>query len=270
MQRALPNALPGFFHRDHIDCSSICKVDSRPLTPRLNTNNRYHLNYAQVVNFQAGHMPHVTRSYLASQSTREYRLPWPRPARFLPNSQQTHPRILTKSLKQKGKNQLTIHPHHQRKLPLLPPLLQKPKYLPCGPQPLQNLPVQLRLLHVIHTNPPLHSHLGTPIIPSRTTTRNQIRHARALLRKGPRLDPRIWKKHVPKLDHFEEANAHDGRFGVVAPLEAGDETCGEGDDIFEGAGEGDGSYVGDDVHVEVGAVEEGVQSLVIDGGVGVW
>lgn len=70
---------------------------------------------------------------------------------------------------------------------------------------------------------------------------------------------------MAELDHFEEADAHDGRFGVVAPLETGDEARGEGDDVFERAGEGDGGDVADDVDVEVGSVEEGVEGFVVDG-----
>ena len=77
---------------------------------------------------------------------------------------------------------------------------------------------------------------------------------------------RTLEEHFPKLDHFEETDAHDGRFGVVAPAEAGDEAGGQGDDVFEGATEGDAGDVGDEADVEVGAVEEEFEEGVVDGG----
>ena len=73
------------------------------------------------------------------------------------------------------------------------------------------------------------------------------------------------EEHFSELHHLEEADAHDGRFGVVAPAQAGDEAGGEGDDVFEGAAEGDAGDVGDEAHVEVGAVEEGLEEGVVDG-----
>lgn len=76
----------------------------------------------------------------------------------------------------------------------------------------------------------------------------------------------IAEEHLSELHHLEQADTHDGCFRIVAPAEAGDEAGGEGDDVFEGTGEGDAGDVGDDGNVEVGAVEEGFDGGVVEGG----
>lgn len=76
----------------------------------------------------------------------------------------------------------------------------------------------------------------------------------------------VAEEHLAEFHHLEQANTHDGRLGVVAPAEAGDEAGGEGDDVFQGAAEGDARDVGDDGDVEVGPVEEGFDGVVVEGG----
>lgn len=76
---------------------------------------------------------------------------------------------------------------------------------------------------------------------------------------------RVAEEHFSELDHLEQADAHDGCLRVVAPAEAGDEAGGEGDDVFEGAAEGDAGYVVHDGDVEVGAVEECFDGGVVEG-----
>ena len=131
----------------------------------------------------------------------------------------------TNKKKKKKKKQHTPSRRQQRKLAHLPPRLQKLKHILRRTRPLQHLPIQLHPLHLLDTNPLLHTHLRTAVIPPPRTTRNHIRHARALLRERRR--PRtVAEEHLPELDHLEQADAHHGRLGVVAPAHAGDEARG--------------------------------------------
>jgi len=158
-----------------------------------------------------------------------------------------------------------LHRRQQRKLPFLAPRPQKRIHILRRTRPLQHLPIQLLPLNLLDTDPPLNTHLRTAVIPAPAAARDQVRHARALLREGRRVRA-VAKEHLAEFHHLEQADAHDGRLGVVAPAEAGDEAGGEGDDVFQGAAEGDAGNVGDDGDVEVGPVEEGFDGVVVEGG----
>ena len=169
-----------------------------------------------------------------------------------------------KRKKWREKRKPTISSNQQRKLRLLPPRLQKLKHILRRTGPLQHLPVQLLPLHLLNRNPSLHTHLRAAIVPSPRTARDHIRHARAFLRERRR--PRaVGEEHLPELNHLEQADAHDGRLGVVAPAHAGHETGSEGDDVFERAPERDAGDVGDHADVEVWPVEEELEGGLVQG-----
>ena len=72
----------------------------------------------------------------------------------------------------------------------------------------------------------------------------------------------IAEERFTEFHHLEQSDTHDGCFCVVAPAQTGNEAGGDGDDVFEGAAEGDAGDVVDDLDVKVGAVEEGSDDIV--------
>ncbi len=138
------------------------------------------------------------------------------------------------------------------------------KHIPRRTRPLQHLTVQFLLLHLLNTDLPLHAHFRAAVVPTSTTTRDEIRYARTFLGESLRLHI-VAEEHLSEFHHFEKSNAHDGGFCVVAPAETGDESRGDGDNVLESAPERDAGDVGDHLDVEVGAVEESLDDIVVDG-----
>ena len=158
---------------------------------------------------------------------------------------------------------LTIGPDQEREFTLLAPGFQEMKYLLRRADPLQHLTVQFLLLHLLNTDLPLHAHFRAAVVPASTTTRDEIRYTGTFLRESLRLHV-VAEEHLSEFHHFEESDAHDGCFGVVAPAETGDESRGDGDNVFESAPERDAGNVGDHLDVEIGAVEESLDDVVVD------
>ena len=154
-----------------------------------------------------------------------------------------------------------VHRGKQRKLRLQSLLPQERINLIRRARTLQLLPIKHLLLDLKDRLPPLHRHLGTPEVPPPATRRDDIRDAARLLCERRRLRA-IGEELLAEFHHLEDAHAHDGGLRVVAPAEAVDEASGKGDDVLEGAAEGDAGHVVDDAHVEVGAVEELADVLV--------
>lgn len=128
--------------------------------------------------------------------------------------------------------QLTISPRKQRKIIKLPPLLQEMINLLSRRCPLQHLPIQLLLFHFRNANATFHAHLRAPEISAATATRDQVCHARTLLRKRSRTDG-VFEEHLAEFTHLEKTDSHDSSFSVIAPLLADSKAGSESDDVFE-------------------------------------
>lgn len=175
-------------------------------------------------------------------------------------------RTVVETRGKKEKTQREEHTNNSRKkriIRIFPLRPQERIHLLRRTSALQLLPVQLRLLDLLHAHAPLHGQLRTPEVPAPTTTRNQIGHTRTLLRKRPCMN-RLPKKLLAEPHHLQQAHAHDGRFGIVAPPAPVDEAGRQRDDVLEGAAQGHAGDVGDHAHVEIRAVEQRFEDRVIE------
>lgn len=157
-----------------------------------------------------------------------------------------------------------MHGGKERVVLLLAPRLQKAVDLLRRARTLEQLTVQLAFLNFLHAQPLGHGHPGALEVSATTARGNQIRHAGRLLGERPRVH-RLTKEFLSKVNHLQQTHAHDGGLGVVTPAATVDEAGSQRNNVLQGAAQRDTGDVGDHADVEVGAVEEVLEDLVVQG-----
>jgi len=157
-----------------------------------------------------------------------------------------------------------VHGREERKVVLQALLLQEAVDLVRGARALQLLPIKHLLLDLEDGLSTLHGHLGAPEVAAAHARRHHVGHAARLLGEGRRVHA-VREELLAEAHHLQDADAHHGRLGVVAPAEAVDEAGGERDNVLQGAAEGHAGHIVDDADVEVGPVEQLADVLVREG-----
>lgn len=162
--------------------------------------------------------------------------------------------------------ELTIDRIEQGKIVQLAMRRQKIAHGASSRRPLQLLPVQLRLFNLVDAHPLLNGMLRRPEIATCRARGDQIRDPGALLGKGL-LVHGLGEPEAPEADHLHHPDADDGRLGILTPSLARDEAGRQRDDVLQRAAQRHTRHIGDDMHMEVRALEEAVEQLLVDAGV---
>lgn len=162
--------------------------------------------------------------------------------------------------------ELTIDGIEQRKVVQLAMRRQKIAHGASSRRPLQLLPVQLRLFDLLDADSLLNGMLRGPEIATSRARGDQIRHAGALLGKSL-LVYRVGEPETPEADHLHHPDTDDGRLGILAPSLTRDEAGRQRDDVLQRAAQCHARHVRDDMHMEVRALEETAEQLLVDAGV---
>jgi len=157
----------------------------------------------------------------------------------------------------------TVDHGKERKVMLLALRFQKAVDFICRARTLQLLAVQLSFFNLVDRLPTLNAELRAAKVTATHTTRDNISNATALLRERSRVH-RVAEELLAELDHLQDADAHHGRFRVVAPAQAVDEAGRQRNDVLECAAERDAYDVRDDGDVEVRPVEEFLHVVVAE------
>jgi len=159
---------------------------------------------------------------------------------------------------------LTVDGSEKRELVLHALILQELVDLVGSQGALERLAVQLLLLDLLDGQVALDTVLGAAEVATTATAGDQIGHTGTLLGEGGLVDGGP-KEGVTEANHLQQADAHHGSLGIVTPAHAVNPASGQGNDVLQSTADGCTSDVAHHTDVEVVAVEQRLESDMVDG-----